>query len=159
VCVCVCILSCYSRWVCFSRQQELPYVCVKVPQFSFKRLPGADPSLGVEMSSTGEVACFHQVPSPRFSSLIHFVDISFTYKYWHFHLYTNVERHTNHAYFGAARPRRHNDPTRTRSMCLACLVEHSLITTLVVHRTSTARTSALCSQHTSRSRLSERRCS
>ena len=42
------------------KQQELPYVCVKVPQFSFKRLPGADPSLGVEMSSTGEVACFHQ---------------------------------------------------------------------------------------------------
>jgi len=42
------------------RQQKLPYVGVKVPQFSFKRLPGADPSLGVEMSSTGEVACFHQ---------------------------------------------------------------------------------------------------
>ncbi|KAJ1476296.1 hypothetical protein T484DRAFT_1825411, partial [Baffinella frigidus] len=38
---------------------ELPYVGVKVPQFSFKRLPGADPTLGVEMSSTGEVACFH----------------------------------------------------------------------------------------------------
>ena len=35
--------------------QELPYVGVKVPQFSFKRLPGADPTLGVEMSSTGEV--------------------------------------------------------------------------------------------------------
>mmetsp|Transcript_34549 Transcript_34549/g.108292 ORF Transcript_34549/g.108292 Transcript_34549/m.108292 type:complete len:1540 (-) Transcript_34549:78-4697(-) len=42
------------------KQQELPYVGVKVPQFSFKRLPGADPTLGVEMSSTGEVACFHQ---------------------------------------------------------------------------------------------------
>jgi len=42
------------------KQRELPYVCVKVPQFSFKRLPGADPALGVEMSSTGEVACFHQ---------------------------------------------------------------------------------------------------
>ena len=41
------------------KQQELPYVGVKVPQFSFKRLPGADPVLGVEMSSTGEVACFH----------------------------------------------------------------------------------------------------
>lgn len=42
------------------KQQKLPFVGVKVPQFSFKRLPGADPSLGVEMSSTGEVACFHQ---------------------------------------------------------------------------------------------------
>lgn len=31
---------------------------VKVPQFSFKRLPGADCVLGVEMKSTGEVACF-----------------------------------------------------------------------------------------------------
>ncbi|KAI8803425.1 hypothetical protein BJ742DRAFT_863549 [Cladochytrium replicatum] len=34
------------------------YVAVKVPQFSFSRLAGADPILGVEMASTGEVACF-----------------------------------------------------------------------------------------------------
>jgi carbamoyl-phosphate synthase large subunit len=34
------------------------YVLVKVPQFSFSRLEGADPVLRVEMSSTGEVACF-----------------------------------------------------------------------------------------------------
>ncbi|KAF2855755.1 aspartate carbamoyltransferase [Plenodomus tracheiphilus IPT5] len=34
------------------------YVGVKVPQFSFSRLSGADPVLGVEMASTGEVACF-----------------------------------------------------------------------------------------------------
>ena len=33
-------------------------VGVKVPQFSFSRLTGADPILGVEMASTGEVACF-----------------------------------------------------------------------------------------------------
>lgn len=33
-------------------------VGVKVPQFSFQRLKGADVSLGVEMVSTGEVACF-----------------------------------------------------------------------------------------------------
>ncbi|MCP8309307.1 MAG: carbamoyl-phosphate synthase (glutamine-hydrolyzing) large subunit [archaeon] len=31
---------------------------VKVPQFSFMRLEGADPITGVEMVSTGEVACF-----------------------------------------------------------------------------------------------------
>ena len=30
---------------------------VKAPQFSFSRLKGADPTLGVEMASTGEVAC------------------------------------------------------------------------------------------------------
>ncbi len=34
------------------------FVGVKVPQFSFSRLSGADPVLGVEMASTGEVACF-----------------------------------------------------------------------------------------------------
>lgn len=33
-------------------------VGVKVPQFSFARLAGADVMLGVEMASTGEVACF-----------------------------------------------------------------------------------------------------
>jgi carbamoyl-phosphate synthase large subunit len=33
-------------------------VLVKVPQFSFSRLKGADPVLRVEMASTGEVACF-----------------------------------------------------------------------------------------------------
>jgi carbamoyl-phosphate synthase large subunit len=33
------------------------HVGVKVPQFSFMRLSGADPVLGVEMLSTGEVAC------------------------------------------------------------------------------------------------------
>jgi len=39
---------------------ELPAIThfgVKVPQFSFMRLSGADPVLGVEMLSTGEVAC------------------------------------------------------------------------------------------------------
>ena len=36
---------------------ELDYVGVKAPQFSFARLLNADPVLGVDMSSTGEVAC------------------------------------------------------------------------------------------------------
>jgi len=36
---------------------DLEYVGVKAPQFSFTRLEGADPTLGVEMASTGEVAC------------------------------------------------------------------------------------------------------
>jgi len=34
------------------------YLAVKVPQFSWTRLAGADPYLGVEMASTGEMACF-----------------------------------------------------------------------------------------------------
>lgn len=37
---------------------DLDYVGVKAPQFSFNRIKGADPRLRVEMSSTGEVACF-----------------------------------------------------------------------------------------------------
>ncbi|MBD3384530.1 carbamoyl-phosphate synthase (glutamine-hydrolyzing) large subunit, partial [candidate division KSB1 bacterium] len=36
---------------------DLEYIGVKAPQFSFTRLIGADPTLGVEMASTGEVAC------------------------------------------------------------------------------------------------------
>ncbi|MCP4749453.1 MAG: carbamoyl-phosphate synthase (glutamine-hydrolyzing) large subunit [Proteobacteria bacterium] len=43
---------------------ELEYVGVKAPHFSFTRLLGADPTLGVEMASTGEVGClgddFHE---------------------------------------------------------------------------------------------------
>jgi carbamoyl-phosphate synthase (ammonia) len=35
-----------------------PYVGIKSPMFSWKRLLGADPTLGVEMASTGEVACY-----------------------------------------------------------------------------------------------------
>ncbi|HEX6320242.1 MAG TPA: carbamoyl-phosphate synthase (glutamine-hydrolyzing) large subunit [Burkholderiales bacterium] len=36
---------------------DLEYVGVKAPHFSFTRLEGADPVLGVEMASTGEVGC------------------------------------------------------------------------------------------------------
>ncbi len=36
---------------------EIHHTGIKVPQFSFMRLEGADPVLGVEMVSTGEVAC------------------------------------------------------------------------------------------------------
>lgn len=36
---------------------DLDHVGVKAAQFSFSRLKGADPVLGVEMASTGEVAC------------------------------------------------------------------------------------------------------
>jgi carbamoyl-phosphate synthase large subunit len=39
-------------------QFDLDYVAVKAPQFSFDRLKGAEPKLGVEMASTGEVASF-----------------------------------------------------------------------------------------------------
>jgi carbamoylphosphate synthase large subunit len=37
---------------------DIEHVGVKAPQFSFTRLAGADAALGVEMMSTGEVACF-----------------------------------------------------------------------------------------------------
>jgi aspartate carbamoyltransferase len=50
-----------------SRAQKSKRVGVKVPQFSFARLSGADIKLGVEMASTGEVACFGD---NRFSAYI-----------------------------------------------------------------------------------------
>ena len=45
---------------------DLNYVGVKAPQFSFSRLRGADPTLGVEMASTGEVACLGEDVSEAF---------------------------------------------------------------------------------------------
>jgi len=41
----------------FNETLALDYVGVKVPMFSFSRIVGADPMLGVEMTSTGEVGC------------------------------------------------------------------------------------------------------
>ena len=42
---------------------DLDYVGIKASQFSFSRLQGADPVLGVDMSSTGEVGCFGESTS------------------------------------------------------------------------------------------------
>ncbi|KAF5380554.1 hypothetical protein D9615_004705 [Tricholomella constricta] len=39
-------------------KEKRDYTSIKVAQFSWTRLGGADPFLGVEMASTGEVACF-----------------------------------------------------------------------------------------------------
>jgi len=50
---------------------DLDYVGIKAPQFSFSRLKGADPRLGVEMASTGEVATFgHNKEEALLKSLI-----------------------------------------------------------------------------------------
>jgi carbamoyl-phosphate synthase large subunit len=56
-----------------SKSCELPpikHVGVKVPQFSFMRLSGADPVLGVEMLSTGEVACLGENFEDAFSKAL-----------------------------------------------------------------------------------------
>jgi len=42
----------------FGRYWEPGWIGIKVPQFSFSRLDDADTKLGVDMRSTGEVACF-----------------------------------------------------------------------------------------------------
>ena len=47
-------------------EENLPHVGVKAPMFSFPRLAGADPVLGVEMASTGEVGCI----GPDFESAL-----------------------------------------------------------------------------------------
>lgn len=46
--------------------QEVPFYGCKAPNFSWQRLLGADPRLGVEMASTGEVACFGKTPHNAF---------------------------------------------------------------------------------------------
>ena len=42
-------VTCLRNW---------PFSGLQVPVFSYSRLAGADVLLGVEMASTGEVACF-----------------------------------------------------------------------------------------------------
>jgi carbamoyl-phosphate synthase large subunit len=53
-----------------------PHVGVKVPQFSFMRLSGADPVLGVEMLSTGEVACLGDNFSDAFSKALQSAEVN-----------------------------------------------------------------------------------
>jgi len=53
-----------------------PHVGVKVPQFSFMRLSGADPVLGVEMLSTGEVACLGENFSDAFSKALQSAEVN-----------------------------------------------------------------------------------
>jgi carbamoyl-phosphate synthase (ammonia) len=56
------------------------YVGVKVPMFSFKRLLGADPTLGVEMASTGEVACYGATKEEAFLKALLSTDAKFEMK-------------------------------------------------------------------------------
>ncbi|MEI8346185.1 MAG: ATP-grasp domain-containing protein, partial [Pseudomonadota bacterium] len=55
---------------------DLDFVGVKASQFSFSRLKGADPMLGVEMSSTGEVGCLGHDLHEAF--LKAFISVGFT---------------------------------------------------------------------------------
>ena len=38
--------------------ENIEYVCIKMPLFSFNRLNNVDPLLGVDILSTGEIACY-----------------------------------------------------------------------------------------------------
>merc|ERR1712137_1111925 len=58
----------------------LGYVGVKVPQFSWTRLKGADPRCGVEMASTGEVATFGTTPEEAFLKSVNSTHIKFPRK-------------------------------------------------------------------------------
>ncbi len=55
------------------RAFELNHVGVKAPEFSFTRLQGADPTLGVEMASTGEVGCLGADFNEAFIKSLHCV--------------------------------------------------------------------------------------
>jgi len=53
------------------KKKRVYHVAVKSPTFSFARIKGADPVLGVEMTSTGEVACIdYDFPSALIKSLM-----------------------------------------------------------------------------------------
>merc|ERR1712183_665657 len=56
---------------------KLGYVGVKVPQFSWTRLRGADPRCGVEMASTGEVATFGPSAEEAFLKSVNSTHIKF----------------------------------------------------------------------------------
>merc|ERR1719282_2241409 len=60
--------------------KTLGYVGVKVPQFSWTRLKGADPRCGVEMASTGEVATFGLTVEEAFLKSINSTHIKFPRK-------------------------------------------------------------------------------
>lgn len=52
-------------------RKDFGYYAVKAPTFSFARIKGSDPILGVEMNSTGEVACIgRSLPEAILKSLI-----------------------------------------------------------------------------------------
>jgi carbamoyl-phosphate synthase large subunit len=55
---------------------EFGHYSVKVPQFSFVRLTGADPLTGVEMMSTGEVACMGSNFSDAFAKALEASEVS-----------------------------------------------------------------------------------
>merc|ERR1712241_817226 len=59
---------------------KLGYVGVKVPQFSWTRLRGADPRCGVEMASTGEVATFGMTAEEAFLKSVNSTHIKFPRK-------------------------------------------------------------------------------
>lgn len=59
---------------------NLDYVGVKAPEFSFTRLEGADPTTGVEMASTGEVACLGEDFNESFLKALQSVGYKFPIK-------------------------------------------------------------------------------
>ncbi len=65
-----------------NKWRKIPNFGIKVPQFSFMQLDGADITLGVEMQSTGEVACFGTSFYDALVKGTYFCRIHLTF-YWH----------------------------------------------------------------------------
>jgi len=59
---------------------DIDYVGVKVPQFSWTRVKGADPRCGVEMRSTGEVATFGPTAEEAFLKAVNSTHIKLPHK-------------------------------------------------------------------------------
>jgi hypothetical protein len=68
-CVCIIIIDAHTPTpLCNTKNKPPPFH--QAPMFSFTRLRGADPTLGVEMASTGEVACFGNDVHVRLSAFV-----------------------------------------------------------------------------------------
>jgi carbamoyl-phosphate synthase large subunit len=68
------MLGKHFRDVGITELPSIAHVGVKAPMFSFMRLSGADPVLGVEMLSTGEVACLGNTFADAFSTALQSAD-------------------------------------------------------------------------------------
>ena len=71
---------------------KIQHFCVKSPKFSFRRLIGSDPVLGLEMASTGEVGCMGYDPYDALLKSMLAVDMKIPEEGGNFLIVSEVER-------------------------------------------------------------------
>lgn len=77
----------------------IKHTWVKCPKFSFKRLAGSDPILGLEMASTWEAGCLGSDPFDALLKSLLSTDIEIP-EYWNIFIVSESEQHlANYALF------------------------------------------------------------